>query len=120
VGLLGLAAREQLRALLDSGEVTFKATDVDRYGLLRSRSFRVQTYQSGREFLAALPDLIVASQDGGDLAGKLAGAFKGARLRARDGSDTRYGASHKCILLLPSGTGNTYIEPERGGKGTRL
>ena len=43
VGLLGLAAREQLRALLDSGEVTFKATDVDRYGLLRSRSFRVQT-----------------------------------------------------------------------------
>lgn len=30
--MLGLAAKEQLRAVLDSGEVTFKTTGVDRYG----------------------------------------------------------------------------------------
>ena len=37
--VLGLAAKERLRAVLDSGEVTFKTTGVDRYGRTLAHMF---------------------------------------------------------------------------------
>lgn len=47
-----MAADPQWIAIVDDDPAVLKALS----RLLRSRSFRVQTYQSGREFLAALPD----------------------------------------------------------------